>query len=137
MTAPRWGHKPLPVADVETYWSRPAPEPSERMAYWVRRYRMGEWEPNRWLRREGYYGRAVMLGVWLWEGNGPVLALMALAEGLVSEETIVERMAAYGALDGYWTLLEERSRHGVRDPDQPWRDDRFGLLVDELEAHRG
>lgn len=134
MSTPRWGHKPPAVVDIETFWSCPAPEPSERMAYWVRRYRCGEWEPNRALRREGYYGRAQMLGVWLWEANGPVLGLMELAEGLTSSEVIVARMRDYGVPAAYWTILEERSRWGVRDPDESWRDDRFGLLVDELEA---
>lgn len=76
MPAPPWGHKPPPVADVQAYWAEPPPEPSERCAYWMRRRHEGSWTPNKWVHREGYYGRALHLGVWIWEAcNVPELRL--------------------------------------------------------------
>lgn len=67
MTTPPWGHKPPRVPDIERYWSNPPPEPSDRCAYWVRRYNEGSWIPNKHQRRCGYYSAAERLGIYLWE----------------------------------------------------------------------
>ena len=67
MTATPWGHKPPPVDDVTTYWTLAPPAPSPRCAYWLRRHRDGNWQPNRRLRTEGYHAAAEQLGVWIWE----------------------------------------------------------------------
>lgn len=67
MTTPPWGHKPPPVECVEDHWLTPPPEPSQRCRYWVRRLQEGSWTPNKWLTRQGYYGAASHLGVWIWE----------------------------------------------------------------------
>lgn len=75
MSAPPWGHKPMPVADVDEYWNSPPPEPSARCAYWTRRYRDGTWRPNKWVRREGYYSQAEILGVYIWEAINVIRAL--------------------------------------------------------------
>lgn len=69
--------KPPPVENVERYWNDPPPEQSARCAYWVRRYREGSWHPNKWVRREGYYGRAEMLGVFIWEATHTIAGLIA------------------------------------------------------------
>lgn len=76
MSEPPWGMKPPPVDDIEQYWNEPPPEPSARCAYWARRYREGSWSPNKWVRREGYYGRAAMLGVFIWEATHTIAELI-------------------------------------------------------------
>lgn len=58
--------KPPKVDDVETYWPKPPPEPSEACMYWVRQIRRG-WLPNRRISGEGYYTSAEWYGVWIWE----------------------------------------------------------------------
>jgi hypothetical protein len=77
VTAPPWGHKPPSVDDPEDYWTSPPPEPSPRCQYWVRRYREGTWRPNKWVRIQGYYGTALKLGVYIWEGNNVIAELIA------------------------------------------------------------
>lgn len=67
MTGPPWGHKPLPVGNVMLYWLDQPPEPSDRCLYWRRRYSEGSWSPNRWLARQDNHGRALWLGVYIWE----------------------------------------------------------------------
>jgi hypothetical protein len=69
--------KPPPVDDIEQYWTEAPPEPSARCVYWVRRYREGSWRPNKWVRREGYYSRAAMLGVFIWEATTTIAELIA------------------------------------------------------------
>jgi hypothetical protein len=77
MTAPPWGHKPLPVDDVMRYWGEKPPEQSARCAYWIERWEQGTWRPNRRVRREGYHGAAELLGVYVWEYWNVMRPLMA------------------------------------------------------------
>jgi hypothetical protein len=67
MTAPPWGHKPLPVADETDYWTDPPPRLSPRVEYWLKRLTDGTWTPNKYFNRECYHCRSVWLGVWIWE----------------------------------------------------------------------
>lgn len=67
MTAPPWGHKPLPVADRYDYWADPPPTLSPRVEYWLRRLADGTWTPNKYFNRACYDCRAGWLGVYLWE----------------------------------------------------------------------
>lgn len=106
------------------------------MAYWVRRWRMGEWEPNRWLLRECADCRSGMLGVWLWEARFVLHPLTQLRDGLPVEKITAPVAQFSDALPGaYWTLLEERTRYGHWDPDEEplWREDLLGMLTQAME----
>ncbi|MFC1410484.1 hypothetical protein ACEZCY_14590 [Streptacidiphilus sp. N1-12] len=132
MTTPRWGHKPPPVQRADEYWGRTPPAPSERMAYWVRRWRSGEWEPNRWLLRECSDCRAGMLGVWIWEARFALAPLVQIRAGVPADEAAA--LAARYSDTGpgpYWALLEERSRtsHGESGQDQGRQQDFVGSLA--------
>jgi hypothetical protein len=139
MTTPRWGHKPPPVPDRYTHWSNAPAEPSERMAYWVRRWRAGEWEPNRRLLQECPDCRAGMLGVWMWEARFVLHPLTELRDGRPPQE-IASWVADWSdELPGpYWTLLELRARYRQSDPDEEadWREDLLGGLTQAMESAR-
>lgn len=90
------------------------------MTYWVRRWRMLEWEPNRWLLRECAGCRSRILGVWVWEARFVLHPLTELRAG-VPDEDIAAWVAEFSdVLPGpYWRLLDERSRPGHWEPDDP------------------
>lgn len=114
MTTPPWGHKPPPAGDVELYWQNCPPEPSERCVYWVRRLREGSWKPNRYLTQWGYYYRAGMLGVFIWESSN---VIMPLASMMIHDTPSHYAIQAYNRPDQtslYWRALSSRTR-----PD-PW-----------------
>lgn len=67
MTAPPWGHKPPAVDDSYRYWSSPPPEPSPRVAYWLRRMDEGSWHLTAQLGGNGRDFMAEWLGVYMWE----------------------------------------------------------------------
>lgn len=50
----------------DQYWLDPPPEPSLRLAHWVRKIESG-WMPNRRIRGMGYAERAEFFGVYYWE----------------------------------------------------------------------
>lgn len=58
--------KPPRVPDHYRYWTKPPPEPSARLRYWMRQIDRG-WRPNRRLLSESYDTSAQWYGVWMWE----------------------------------------------------------------------
>jgi hypothetical protein len=64
VTAPRWGHKPPPSTTPRPTGTTRRP-PCRHAA--ATGSHAGSWQPNRWIRREGYHAAAERLGVWIWE----------------------------------------------------------------------
>jgi hypothetical protein len=64
--ASRAKQAPPRVKNIETYWSKPPPEPSPRLLYWRRRFDAG-WRPGRRIDGLSYYSKARYYGVYLWE----------------------------------------------------------------------
>lgn len=52
--------------DPEKYWTEQPPEPSPRLAEWLRRINDG-WRPNRRIQNMGFEEAAAFYGVYIWE----------------------------------------------------------------------
>lgn len=64
-TPPPWGWRPKKVADSSAYTDTRPPKPSERLTYWMDRFRDGSWTPQyAHLDRESWPQK---LGIWNWE----------------------------------------------------------------------
>ncbi|MFL6096040.1 MAG: hypothetical protein ACJ71Y_11380 [Blastococcus sp.] len=61
------GAQAATLDDATAYWNDAPPAMSPRCGYWLTRHNDGSWQPNRWIRREGYHAAAERLGVWIWE----------------------------------------------------------------------
>jgi len=61
--------------NIETYWTSPPPEPSQRCDIWVAKIKAG-WRPNRRIRQMGYYEGAEFYGVYIWEYSNVIQPLI-------------------------------------------------------------
>ena len=77
MTAPPWGHKPRPAFASLTGAARRPSGLSARCLYWLRRAVDGNWQANRRFWEQSDEGRAVLLGVHVWEITNVLVPLLA------------------------------------------------------------
>jgi hypothetical protein len=52
--------------DITKYWSDPPPEPSPRLAMWMKKIE-GGWRPNSRIQVMGYHEAAEFFRVYIWE----------------------------------------------------------------------
>ncbi len=75
----KFTHPPARVDNVESYWTRPPPDPSRKCVWWQHRIRLG-WRPNRRIRSLGYYSAAEFYGVYIWEYLNVICPLLVEVE---------------------------------------------------------
>lgn len=89
------------MIDIEAYWVEPPPGPSDRLRFWLEKFREG-WRRNRRISSMGYYGSAAFFGVYIWEYVNVIFPRLCELEAnpAASDRTVDETwLAALAAWD--------------------------------------